>query len=420
MREERSTTGRKTLGMSGRQLAHAEHDEPKIKSLQKNFEPWGDFDMQTHDFRDQGTPTQRYQETSHAESSTAGPGSFLEASSSQHATNKTFQKDRSSGTSSEEWSTPHARASSVAQPSDETSSTLQGQGSRRGQPSGGVQPPEFTSSGRSGGVQPPETTSTKRPCGVQPQGGTSRRHPGGVQPPGETSSLQSGGVQPPEVTSSRGSGGVQPPERTSNFRPGGVQPPDGTANLLPGGVQPPDGTANLLPGGVQPPDGTANLLPGGVQPPEETSNLQSGGVQPPEETSNLQSGRVQPPEETSSLQSGGVQPPDETSSSHHTQTTNTIQQQLPCHAVSTSVTRLVHHANRLEMLFSSQLYGPKSILRNSMGFSPQLKKDISLIHVSSHSRAPLANACFRGPVSARLTSCNAIAMHTPSPSRNGL
>ena len=129
---------------------------------------------------------------------------------------------------------------------------------------------------------------------------------------------------------------------------------------------------------------------------------------------------VQPPEETSSLQSGGVQPPDETSSSHHTQTTNTIQQQLPCHAVSTSVTRLVHHANRLEMLFSSQLYGPKSILRNSMGFSPQLKKDISLIHVSSHSRAPLENACFRGPVSARLTSCNAIAMHTPSPSRNGL
>jgi hypothetical protein len=64
MKEERSAAGRKNLAMSGRQLAHAEHDEPKIKSLRKNPEPWGDSDMPAHNFRDHCVPTQRYRDNS--------------------------------------------------------------------------------------------------------------------------------------------------------------------------------------------------------------------------------------------------------------------------------------------------------------------------------------------------------------------
>jgi hypothetical protein len=164
--------------MSGMQLAHAEHNEQNKNSLRKKPERWGDFDMPNQIFRDQGPFTQEYQENTPADSPTSEPGCPLGASNIPNATNTTIQKHYAS---SKKHTAPHTWASGGVQPSEETSSAHHRQGILLGRRSGGVQPPELTSSWRSGGVQPPEVTSSRRPGGVQPPGATSTRHPGGVR-----------------------------------------------------------------------------------------------------------------------------------------------------------------------------------------------------------------------------------------------
>jgi hypothetical protein len=86
MKEERSAAGRKTLGMSGRKLAHAEHDEQKIKIPRKNSEHWGEFDMLDQNFRDHGPPTQGTRESSPSSSSMSASGPRLRTESRLNAT----------------------------------------------------------------------------------------------------------------------------------------------------------------------------------------------------------------------------------------------------------------------------------------------------------------------------------------------
>jgi hypothetical protein len=114
--EERSTAGRKTLGMSGRQLAHAEHDENKIKSLRENSEPWGEIEPMDQDFQVSCPPTQGYRKSALSGSSRSNSGSPLGTESRPQARDISVD-------SSKKLPNPHAWASGGAQPSAEPPSS---------------------------------------------------------------------------------------------------------------------------------------------------------------------------------------------------------------------------------------------------------------------------------------------------------